>query len=258
MGKVFILPEEKSKHPFYKDIGLSSQGYRHNKKFLSACTPYANFVYDLYDPEYLMDKIRSHLNQWASFSTSTKSSNGAQSSTNVYENRTVSQTTGTNQPNLGESNNQEQTNVQSSNENATDAMQISNTNNNNNNSSSAIAAVQPVSVVSTRTVVTKIVPVRDSESEEDEENSEEHGFKAYAPSDPLEFSYWVTANLPLEDYQRLILLSFNHPVQRLRWQSNFFEKYLSLSCVSCDSHIFSMCDIFSMSVKGSTCYYQDV
>lgn len=50
------------------------------------------------------------------------------------------------------------------------------------------------------------------------------------------------------------MLSFNSTIQRLRWESSFFEKYLSLSCMHCNIFIANCEDIFSMSVNG----YQDV
>lgn len=168
MGKVFILPEVNSKHPFRRDVGLSSMGSKFNRKLLSACTQYPAHSYDLYDPDYLMEKIRGHLNQWASFSTK---SNETQSSS-VYENRTISQATGTNQPNVeaAEAGNAEEDQPTASN------AQPANT---------EISRDAPVSVNTTRTVVTRIVPVRDSESEEEEESSEEeHGFKG----EPSQFS----------------------------------------------------------------------
>lgn len=161
MGKVYILPEINSKHPFNRDIGLSSAGSRLNKKLLSACTQYPAHAYHLYDPDYLMEKIRGHLNQWASFSTGSKL-NEAQSS-NVYENRTISQATGTNQPGV------ERPETSNTQEQPESSARPANT---------EISADAPVSVNTTRTVVTRIRPVRDSESEEEDDSSEEeHGFK---------------------------------------------------------------------------------
>lgn len=244
MGKVFILPEINNKHLFNKDIGLSSLGgARHNKKLLSACSSYPNFAYEFYNPEYLMDKIRSHLNQWASLSSNSKSnSNETERRSNVYENRTVSQTVGTNQPSTN--NNSENTQDNESSDISTNRT-TTNTETASITTTTAAAAVttdtQPVSVNTTRTVVTRIIPVNDSD-EEDEDS--ESGF-SYAPSNPLEFSYWVLANLPLEDHQRLILLSLNSPIQRLRWQSSFFEKYLSLSCIRCNCLICNCEGVYS-------------
>ena len=163
MGKVFILPEVNSRHPFRRDIGLSSMGSRFNKKLLSACTQYPIHAYSLYDPEYLMEKINQNLNQWASFSTSSKS-NETQSS-EVYENRTISQATGTNQPSVE----RPDTSVTQGQSEGNVSVRPTNT---------ELSTDAPVSVNTTRTVVTRIVPVRDSESEEDEGSSEEeHGFK---------------------------------------------------------------------------------
>jgi len=263
MGKCWILSEKDLKHPYHQNLGLShTGGSKHNKKLLAACTPYHSFIYEMYNPEYLMDKIRSHLNQWASFSTNSKSNNNTETNrrSNVYENRTVSQATGTNQPTTAQTANNTESSNQTNNESTNDETNNSTANvtssttesttANNTTTTTTDVITQPVSVNTTRTVVTRIVPVNDSDEEEDEDSENSYN----APSNPLEFSYWVLSNLPLEDYQRLILLSLDCPIQRLRWQSSFFEKYLSLSCIRCDALICNCEDIFSMSIKG----YQDV
>lgn len=238
MANVFILPEINVKHPFDKDIGLSSRGYKHNRKLVPVCTPIPSFAYDLYHTEYLMNKIRSHLNQWASFSKGSD-----ESGSNVYENRTVSQRSNANQ---AQSSERTSGNNQDNEQTSTEV-----TSSNNASTEADSTAVQPVSVNTTRTVVTRIVPVNDDSDEESEE-SDEDGFsnKSYAPAGPVEFSYWVTANLPLQDHQRLSLLSLNSSIQRLRWQSSFFEKCLSLSCINCNVHICNCEDIFTMSSSG--------
>ncbi|KAK4337068.1 hypothetical protein RND71_043698 [Anisodus tanguticus] len=193
MGKVVILPEIELTNLLYKDIGLSSRGCTYNDKLLSACTRFPKFVYEQYDPEVLMDKIKTHLNRWASF-TKTGKKNSESEASNIIEDRVVEETIGTNQP---------FTNSTSSSQNPS-SQQTSSSQTNTSNPSET----QAVSLNTTRTVVTRIIPVNDSESEEElEGNQEEYGFKAYAPSNPLEFSYWVTANLPLQDYQRFLFLT---------------------------------------------------
>lgn len=47
------------------------------------------------------------------------------------------------------------------------------------------------------------------------------------PSDPVELSYWVIQNLPLDEEQRLELLSINNPNQRLRAELSFLQRVLS-------------------------------
>lgn len=44
------------------------------------------------------------------------------------------------------------------------------------------------------------------------------------PTEPTEFSYWVTHNLPLDDKLRNQLLKQNCPIQRLRRQLEIIQK----------------------------------
>lgn len=48
------------------------------------------------------------------------------------------------------------------------------------------------------------------------------------PKDPVELSYWIIQNLPLEDYHRLKLLNINNPCQRLRAELSILEMVSSL------------------------------
>lgn len=43
------------------------------------------------------------------------------------------------------------------------------------------------------------------------------------PSNPIEFSYWVAANIPLDDFQRLELIKINEVTQRLRLELQILE-----------------------------------
>lgn len=43
------------------------------------------------------------------------------------------------------------------------------------------------------------------------------------PSDPVEFSYWVAQNLPVEDSMRLFFLSLHSAVQRLRCELSVMQ-----------------------------------
>ena len=47
------------------------------------------------------------------------------------------------------------------------------------------------------------------------------------PSEPTEFSYWVTHNLPLDDRLRNQLLKLDCPVQRLRRQLEIMQKVIN-------------------------------
>ncbi|XP_013790743.1 protein cereblon-like isoform X2 [Limulus polyphemus] len=69
---------------------------------------------------------------------------------------------------------------------------------------------------------------------------------------PVDFSYWVAANLPLDDYKRLFLLGLNSDIQRLRCELSMLERYTVLCCriSSCNKDIINRCDVFSMSLEG--------
>ncbi|RWS01038.1 protein cereblon-like protein [Dinothrombium tinctorium] len=102
----------------------------------------------------------------------------------------------------------------------------------------------------TRTIVTTIRTVNDtSDSGSPEGDSDDEG-GCFAPSKPTEFSYWVAKNLPLDDSQRLELLSLNCPIQRLRWELSILQKYLYLCCCNCKTKICHRENVFSMSVHG--------
>ena len=44
------------------------------------------------------------------------------------------------------------------------------------------------------------------------------------PKDPIEFSHWLTANLPLDDTLKFRLLWINNAVQRLRCQLSIMHR----------------------------------
>jgi len=50
---------------------------------------------------------------------------------------------------------------------------------------------------------------------------------AIIPRDPIDLSYWIIQNLPLEDSQRLQLLAINNPNQRLRAELSILQKVWS-------------------------------
>lgn len=52
------------------------------------------------------------------------------------------------------------------------------------------------------------------------------GSDAIIPTDPVELSYWVIQNMPLEDNQRLFLLNINNPNQRLRAVLSILQQVL--------------------------------
>ncbi|XP_022258862.1 protein cereblon-like [Limulus polyphemus] len=72
------------------------------------------------------------------------------------------------------------------------------------------------------------------------------------PKTPLDFSYWVAANLPLDDNKRLCLLGLNNAIQRLRCELSMLKRYRTLCCLDifCNIDIANRHDIFSMSLEG--------
>merc|ERR1712071_718992 len=70
------------------------------------------------------------------------------------------------------------------------------------------------------------------------------------PRDPIGLSYWIIQNLPLEDGQRLQLLSINNPNQRLRAELSILQQCQILCCRECDHAVARQTDVFSMSKEG--------
>ncbi|KAG8200650.1 hypothetical protein JTE90_022272 [Oedothorax gibbosus] len=72
----------------------------------------------------------------------------------------------------------------------------------------------------------------------------------FMPCDPKEFSYWIAANLPLNDKQRLDLLKLNEVTERLRLELQILDECSALTCRDCMNIIAYREDIFSMSLQG--------
>jgi len=70
------------------------------------------------------------------------------------------------------------------------------------------------------------------------------------PTTPTELSWWVAANLPLEDKLRAQLLTINSPVQRLRVELSFLSQCRVLVCRRCSKQLGDQQNIFSMSKEG--------
>lgn len=70
------------------------------------------------------------------------------------------------------------------------------------------------------------------------------------PNDPVDLSFWVCKNLPLDDSQRLNLLSLDSAVQRLRCALSIMEKCSVICCRECNTQVASTNDVFSLSVEG--------
>lgn len=75
------------------------------------------------------------------------------------------------------------------------------------------------------------------------------------PTSPVEFSYWVTANLPLDDTLKLDMLAMQSAVQRLRLQLSVLQRCTALLCRGCDNEITNKNDVFSMSLSGPMAAY---
>lgn len=76
------------------------------------------------------------------------------------------------------------------------------------------------------------------------------GSDAIIPTDPVDLSYWVIQNLPLENNQRLFLLNINCPNQRLRAVLSILQQCEYLCCRECDHPVARQSDIFAMSKEG--------
>jgi len=70
------------------------------------------------------------------------------------------------------------------------------------------------------------------------------------PDGPTELSWWVAANLPLEDKLRAKLLTINSPVQRLRVELSFLSQCRVLVCKRCSKQLGDQQNIFPMSKEG--------
>lgn len=109
------------------------------------------------------------------------------------------------------------------------------------------------SIITTRTSTLTMRTLEEDES--DEEEDEKNATCSKAPRRPGEFSYWVAANLPLENSQRLDFLALNCPTQRLRWLISVLSKYTFLCCANCKTRICHRDDVFSMSRSGPQAAY---
>ncbi|KAH9489113.1 hypothetical protein Btru_042228 [Bulinus truncatus] len=74
---------------------------------------------------------------------------------------------------------------------------------------------------------------------------------ASLPPDPIDLSFWVAHNLPVNNEVRLRLLQFDSVVQRLRFGLSVIRKSGKLLCCeSCQEEIASKESVFSMSREG--------
>lgn len=67
---------------------------------------------------------------------------------------------------------------------------------------------------------------------------------------PNDFSYWVAANLPISNHERMKLLKFDCTEQRLLWLLKILVISTSFACANCRNVICSKDDVFPMSYAG--------
>jgi len=70
------------------------------------------------------------------------------------------------------------------------------------------------------------------------------------PQDPVDLSWWVLLNFPMEDDHRSSILAINSPIQRLRAELSILEMSKVLVCRRCGGQVADQSDIFSMSKEG--------
>ncbi|XP_057312965.1 protein cereblon-like [Hydractinia symbiolongicarpus] len=76
------------------------------------------------------------------------------------------------------------------------------------------------------------------------------------PKTPIEFSHWITANLPLTNEMKIELLEIDSASLRLRRQIEIMNKCATtLACDECGSIIADKNDLFSLSRKGPMAAY---
>lgn len=68
--------------------------------------------------------------------------------------------------------------------------------------------------------------------------------------DPNDFSYWVAANLPISNIERMQALTFTCAEARLLWLLDVLKKSSHFACSACNGVIGSKSDVFSMSRTG--------
>ena len=70
-------------------------------------------------------------------------------------------------------------------------------------------------------------------------------------NDPKDFSYWMTANLPISNRDRVEALSFSCTEARLLWLLDLLENSTHFACSACKNAICDKEDVFPMSQAGA-------
>lgn len=68
--------------------------------------------------------------------------------------------------------------------------------------------------------------------------------------DPNDFSYWVAANLPISNAERMQALTFTCAEARLLWLLEVLKKSAHFACSTCQGVLCQKSDVFSMSRSG--------
>lgn len=241
MGRVKILPEADVIHPYKRNCLVSSyHGSKFNRQLLAVSTPLPSFVYNLYEPQRLMQKIMSHLEHWTIFDRGNNSNAtpcGSSSSRASYNEDRTSRTSDSRRRYEVTTTMLRAASASSDNglreedfdeEDEQEVLEFE-------------REVAPTAEELRETFVREAAePVASSSSLE----------SSCVPKNPVEFSYWVAGNLPLEDHHLLEFLSLTCHIQRLRWLLSILSRYLYISCSECKSKISKKDDVFSMSLQG--------
>lgn len=73
--------------------------------------------------------------------------------------------------------------------------------------------------------------------------------------DPIDFSYWLAANLPISNQERMEALKFSCVEARLVWLLDKLEKSKFFGCSNCKNLICYKKDVFPMSRSGPQCSF---
>ena len=210
MGRVQILPQVDISHPGQKHCLSSSHGSRFNGQLLPVCTPIPSFVYDMYDPKILRDRILSYLGNWMMREEREEGRSREMRVTTTMINA------------LGEINEGEEVDEEEEEE----ALEFE------------------------RQAGPSASSLRGSFSEMNASPSPSSSSASLIPESPSLFSFWVAGNLPLDDHLLLQFLSLTCHVQRLRWLLSLLSRCLYITCLKCKSKVCRKEDVFCMSLKG--------
>lgn len=244
MGKVKVLPEADVVHPFKRNCLASMHGCRFNRKLLPVSTPFPFFVYDMYDPVSLMQRIMIHLEHWTMFERSNNSNTtrGGSSSSRASSSGLLGMEGGSSAS----------PDSRKRHEVTTTTFRTASASSDNGAHEDDFDEEEEEEVLAfEREIAPSAQELRDSFAKTTSvPNVSTSAESASVPQNPAEFSYWVAGNLPLEDHHLLEFLSLTCCIQRLRWLLSILSKYMYISCANCKSKICKKDDVFSMSVRG--------